>query len=88
MRGAANHDDGGIFPAMGAYLALSIVPCSSRMGQSGVLTSAAILGVTVVDALTVSVARGAAKTVSSAVAAQAIASGVLANTALMLGPPR
>lgn len=49
------------------------------------MTSAAILGLTDVDALTVSMARGVAKTVSSAVAAQAIASGVLANTALKLG---
>ena len=54
-------------------------------GQSGVLTSAAILGLTDVDALTVSMAREVASTVSLEVAALAIAVGVLANTALKLG---
>ncbi len=54
-------------------------------GQSGVLTSAAVLGLTDVDALTVSMARGVAKTVSLQTAAMAIAVGVLANTAVKLG---
>jgi uncharacterized membrane protein (DUF4010 family) len=54
-------------------------------GQSGVFTSAAILGLTDVDALTVSMARDVAQTVSPAVAATAIAVGVLANTAMKLG---
>ena len=54
-------------------------------GQSGVFTSAAVLGLTDVDALTVSMARGVAQTVSPAVAATAIAIGVLANTAMKLG---
>ncbi len=56
-----------------------------RWGQSGVLTSAAVLGLTDVDALTVSMARGVAKTVSLETAAMAIAVGVLANTAVKLG---
>ena len=54
-------------------------------GASGVLTSAAVLGLTDVDALTVSMARGAAQTVSPEVAATAIAIGVLANTGMKLG---
>lgn len=54
-------------------------------GQSGVLTSAAVLGLTDVDALTVSMARGVALTASPTLAATAIAIGVLANTALKLG---
>jgi uncharacterized membrane protein (DUF4010 family) len=54
-------------------------------GQSGVLTSAAVLGLTDVDALTVSMARGVAATDSPAMAARAIAVGVLANTAMKLG---
>jgi uncharacterized membrane protein (DUF4010 family) len=54
-------------------------------GQSGVFTSAAALGLTDVDALTVSMARGVARTVSPSVAATAIAIGVLANTAMKLG---
>ncbi len=58
---------------------------SDMGGQSGVLTSAAVLGLTDVDALTVSMARGVAMTHSPAVAAQAIAVGVLANTAMKLG---
>ena len=54
-------------------------------GQSGVFTSAAVLGLTDVDALTVSMARDVAQAVSPAVAATAIAIGVLANTAMKLG---
>ena len=54
-------------------------------GQSGVFASAAVLGLTDVDALTVSMARGVAATASPAIAATAIAVGVLANTAMKLG---
>jgi uncharacterized membrane protein (DUF4010 family) len=54
-------------------------------GSSGVFTSAAILGLTDVDALTVSMTRDVAQTVSPAVAATAIAVGVLANTGMKLG---
>ncbi len=57
----------------------------SVWGQSGVFTSAAVLGLTDVDALTVSMARGVAVIESPAVAAAAIAVGVLANTAMTLG---
>lgn len=55
-------------------------------GQAGVLTSAAMLGLTDVDALTVSMARGVAYTVSVKLAAVAIAIaiGVLSNTVLKL----
>jgi uncharacterized membrane protein (DUF4010 family) len=54
-------------------------------GQSGVFTSAAILGLTDVDALTVSMAREIGKSVSPDVAATGIAVGVLTNTAMKLG---
>jgi uncharacterized membrane protein (DUF4010 family) len=54
-------------------------------GRSGVLASAAVLGLTDVDALTMSMARGVAGTGSLPLAAAAIAVGVLANTALKLG---
>jgi uncharacterized membrane protein (DUF4010 family) len=54
-------------------------------GTSGVLTSAAVLGLTDVDALTVSMAKGAADTISPAIAATAIAVGVAANTGMKLG---
>ena len=54
-------------------------------GQSGVFTSAAILGLTDVDALTVSMAREIAPTVSPEVAATGIAIGVLTNTGMKLG---
>ena len=53
-------------------------------GQAGVLTSATVLGLTDVDALTVSMARGVAYTASFEVAAIAIALGVLSNTVLKL----
>jgi uncharacterized membrane protein (DUF4010 family) len=51
-------------------------------GESGVLTSAAVLGLTDVDALTLSMARGVARTGSPELAALAIAVGVLSNTVL------
>ena len=54
-------------------------------GASGVFTSAAVLGLTDVDALTVSMARVIAPTVSPDVAAAAVAVGVLSNTAMKLG---
>lgn len=54
-------------------------------GQSGVFTSAAVLGLTDVDALTVSMTRGIAPTFSPFIAAKAIAVGVAANTAMKLG---
>jgi uncharacterized membrane protein (DUF4010 family) len=53
-------------------------------GESGVLTSAAVLGLTDVDALTMSMARDVANSVSLDLAALAIAVGVLANTVLKL----
>jgi uncharacterized membrane protein (DUF4010 family) len=58
---------------------------SDLWGAAGVLTSAAVLGLTDVDALTVSMAKGVAATASPAIAATAIAVGVLANTAMKLG---
>ena len=54
-------------------------------GASGVFTSAAVLGLTDVDALTVSMAKGVTQAVPPAIAAAAIAVGVLANTAMKLG---
>jgi uncharacterized membrane protein (DUF4010 family) len=54
-------------------------------GQSGVLTSAAVLGLTDVDALTVSMAREIGMSGSPEVAATGIAVGVLTNTAMKLG---
>ena len=53
-------------------------------GESGVLTSAAILGLTDVDALTISMAKDVAQSYSPAVAAAAIAVGVLTNTGMKL----
>jgi uncharacterized membrane protein (DUF4010 family) len=64
---------------MAVYLA------RQRWGASGVFTSAAVLGLTDVDALTLSMAREVAQTVSPAVAATAIALGVMTNTAMKLG---
>jgi uncharacterized membrane protein (DUF4010 family) len=54
-------------------------------GASGVFTSAAVLGLTDVDALTLSMARDVGEAVSADVAATAIAIGVLANTGMKLG---
>jgi uncharacterized membrane protein (DUF4010 family) len=63
----------------GVYLA------REAWGESGVLASAAILGLTDADALTLSMARGVARTSGPAVAALAIAVGVLSNTVLKTG---
>ena len=64
---------------------LMMVELAGRVwGQAGVLTSAAVLGLTDVDALTVSMARGVAYAVSLDVAAIAIALGVVSNTVLKL----
>jgi uncharacterized membrane protein (DUF4010 family) len=52
-------------------------------GESGVLTAAGVLGLTDVDALTVTMARGVA--LPPETAAAAIAFGVLSNTVLKLG---
>lgn len=62
----------------GVYLA------GDAFGRAGVLTSAAVLGLTDVDALTLSMTRGAAQTTGITVAAAAIAVGVLSNTVLKL----
>ncbi|HEV8394973.1 MAG TPA: DUF4010 domain-containing protein [Vicinamibacterales bacterium] len=54
-------------------------------GTSGVLTSAAVLGLSDVDALTASMSREVARAASAEVAAAGIAIGVLSNTAMKLG---
>lgn len=57
----------------------------SRWGASGIFTSAAVLGLSDVDALTLSMTRDVAQTVSVEVAAKAIAIGVLSNTVVKCG---
>jgi uncharacterized membrane protein (DUF4010 family) len=54
-------------------------------GQAGLLGSAAVLGLTDVDALTVSMARGNGLEMAPEQAALAVAVGVLSNTILKLG---
>ncbi len=54
----------------------------THWGQAGLLWSGAALGFTDVDALTVSMAKGAEAQIPVAIAAQAIAVGVLSNTVL------
>lgn len=56
----------------------------SRWGESGIRGFAAVLGLTDVDALTVSMARGVANTVSLDIAAAAIAIGIASNTMMKL----
>jgi uncharacterized membrane protein (DUF4010 family) len=53
-------------------------------GQTGLLWSGAALGLTDVDALTISMARGAEAQIPISTAAKAIAVGVLSNTILKL----
>ena len=54
-------------------------------GDAGVLTTAAVLGLTDVDALTLSMAREVARNAVVDTAALAIATGILANTVLKTG---
>ena len=54
----------------------------ARWGDAGTLSTAAVLGLTDVDALTVSMATEVAPKASLDTAALAIAIGVLANTAM------
>jgi uncharacterized membrane protein (DUF4010 family) len=62
-------------------------------GDAGVIPSGVILGLTDMDALTISMARGAASGIPLDIAARAVALGILANTvlkaivALVLGSP-
>jgi uncharacterized membrane protein (DUF4010 family) len=53
-------------------------------GESGILTTAALVGLTDVDALTMSMARGMSGAAPLELAARAIAIGVAAITALKL----
>ncbi len=67
-------------------LALLAVPfVAARTGGAGVLATAAVLGLTDVDALTVAMSRLGLAADGPALAAQAIAVGILANTVLKLG---
>jgi uncharacterized membrane protein (DUF4010 family) len=66
-------------------LVLFAVDWIRRMfGNAGILVSGAILGLTDVDALTISMTKSVAAGVAPVVAAQAIAIGVLSNTILKL----
>ena len=66
-------------------IVLMAVHLANRMwGESGILTTAALLGLTDVDALTMSMARGMSGAAPLELAARAIAIGVAANTALKL----
>ena len=66
-------------------LVLMVVHAARELwGASGLFTSAAVLGLTDVDALTMSMARGVAEATSPGVAAMGIAIGVLSNTAMKL----
>jgi len=66
-------------------LVLLAVPAVEHFwGATGILASAAVLGLTDMDALTYSMAR-LAETEGAALAARAIAVGLLSNTLLKLG---
>lgn len=56
----------------------------SQWGEAGLLSSAAVLGLTDVDALTATMARSVSRTSPLRIAALAIAVGVLSNTAMKM----
>ena len=80
--------------ALFQVMLMAVYVARAWWGESGVISSATVLGLTDVDALTVSMTRSAAQTISPTVAATAIAVGVLANTGMklaltvVLGSPR
>jgi uncharacterized membrane protein (DUF4010 family) len=65
-------------------LVLMGIELAREWGPSGILVSATVLGLTDVDALTMSMAHQAAPTLGPSVAAAAIATGIAANTAMKL----
>jgi uncharacterized membrane protein (DUF4010 family) len=77
-----------------ALVMLAIPLVEGRWGAGGVLGSAAVLGLTDMDALTYSMARLGVSTGDAALAARAIGVGLVANTlvklglAVVLGAPR
>jgi uncharacterized membrane protein (DUF4010 family) len=72
--------------AIAFQLVLLVVPYAEHLGgSSGVLGSAAILGLTDMDALTFAMSRVGAAESGPALAARAIAIGILSNTVLKLG---
>ncbi len=72
--------------AVGFQLTLMLmVLASERLGERGVLATSAVLGLTDMDALTVSLTRLASEPSMVPVAARAMGIGVLANTVLKLG---
>jgi uncharacterized membrane protein (DUF4010 family) len=71
--------------ALAFQLVLLVVPAAEHLwGAGGVLGSAAVLGLTDMDALTYSMSRFGAKTGDAPLAARAIAIGLLSNTVLKL----
>ena len=71
--------------ALAFQLVLLAVPTAEHLwGAGGVLGSAAVLGLTDMDALTYSMSRFGAKTGDASLAARAIAIGLLSNTVLKL----
>ena len=71
--------------ALAFQVMLLVVPYAEQMwGSSGVLGSAAILGLTDMDALTFAMSGFGAETGAAALAARAIALGILSNTVLKL----
>jgi hypothetical protein len=73
------HPDGG-----GVSVLLAVPAVEHFWGATGILASAAVIGLTDMDALTYSMAR-LAETEGAALAARAIAVGLLSNTLLKLG---
>jgi uncharacterized membrane protein (DUF4010 family) len=74
---------------------LFLVDAAQRFGGgAGVVVSGAVVGLTDLDALTLSMARSAGQSIPPDVAGQAIAVGLISNTivkitiALLLGAPR
>jgi uncharacterized membrane protein (DUF4010 family) len=71
--------------AMFQIVLMAVHVARRAWGQAGIFSTAAVLGLTDVDALTMSMAREVAPAVSLSAAAMAIAIGILSNSGLKLG---
>ena len=81
----ALHSPGWRWRALFQVVLFAVDAVRRLFGESGLLVSGAVLGLTDVDALTISMARTAGAGIAPHVAAQAIAIGILPNSGLKLG---
>lgn len=66
------------------FVLFAVYAAGSLWGRAGLLVSGAVLGLTDLDALTISMAKSASEGIPAEIAARAVAIGILSNTLLKL----